>query len=166
VDVGLDDLLQRAGAGGGGARREGELSRATEWLETELAAGPVGSEDLKERARGEGISGITLRRAGDELGVRKRRTSAGPWTWELDSSDREGDQAQPTEHVDQVEQVDHLEKGSGTPASPIKEGQVDHVDQVAHVDQGSSGDQLPKGGSEAGAALFTDQLNPSYLEGH
>jgi hypothetical protein len=64
------------------------LSKAKEFLSQELADGPVPAEEVKEDARGVGISERTLKRAKRELGITSRKRG-GVWHWELAREERE-----------------------------------------------------------------------------
>jgi hypothetical protein len=64
---------------------ESALSEAKAWLQETLKK-PTPSEVVNERAKLAGISGATLRRASDSLGVVKEKSGMrGAWTWQLPS---------------------------------------------------------------------------------
>ncbi|MGK2941288.1 MAG: AAA family ATPase [Immundisolibacter sp.] len=65
------------------APRRGE---AEDWLQDALAGGPVASEELKRRARGDGFAWRTVERAKKSLGALARKHGFGAearWAWEL-----------------------------------------------------------------------------------
>jgi len=62
------------------------LDHAVAFLERTLANGPVPATEIRARARTAGISTPTLRRAKDALGLKARKTSAGPWEWTSEGS--------------------------------------------------------------------------------
>jgi hypothetical protein len=57
------------------------LDHAVTFLERVLDDGPMLATEIRARARTAGISTPTLRRAKDALGVKARKSSAGPWEW-------------------------------------------------------------------------------------
>ncbi len=59
------------------------LSKATEFLRSELRAGPMSFRSVMSSARDADISERTLKRAKQTLGVVSRKESNGPWTWNL-----------------------------------------------------------------------------------
>ena len=67
---------------------DGELSRATEWLQRRLCGGKVYSNDLKADAAENDFSEKSLRRALTLLGCRKgkEKKAAGQWYWRLPTS--------------------------------------------------------------------------------
>ncbi len=67
-----------------------ELEEAIDFLSEALADGPRAAKPIKRLADQAGIAERTLRRAKERLGVKTRKTSAGPWEWQL----REGGQPQ------------------------------------------------------------------------
>jgi putative DNA primase/helicase len=56
-----------------------ELTKATDFLDRVLAAGPMSSSALKELAEGEGIADRTLDRARKELGCTRKKLPDGTW---------------------------------------------------------------------------------------
>lgn len=63
-----------------------QRDEAEDWLTDLLSVGPVPSEDLKSRARADGIAWATVRRAKDTIGIKARRHgfgADGKWIWEL-----------------------------------------------------------------------------------
>jgi hypothetical protein len=64
--------------------RGGKLTEAVDFLREELACGPRPQKQLEERAEGEGISPITLRRAKKSLRIESTRIGfGGEWVWGL-----------------------------------------------------------------------------------
>ncbi len=64
----------------------GSLATAKEFLETELAAGPVSAKIIKTAAEQAGISAATIRRAKDALGIKPGKDGMkGGWHWALPS---------------------------------------------------------------------------------
>jgi hypothetical protein len=60
------------------------VEASAEWLEEQLAGGPLASDDLRSRAREAGYSWASCRRAHDALGIKSRKTGfEGGWVWEL-----------------------------------------------------------------------------------
>lgn len=62
------------------------LSEAKDWLQQELAMGPLPSTELFSRATHDGIKEATLRRAKESLGIKVTREGfgdAGQWIWQL-----------------------------------------------------------------------------------
>jgi AAA domain/Domain of unknown function (DUF3854) len=66
------------------------LTEAKEFLTSELARTPVSAKAIKKSAREAEISGRTLRRAKQVLGVRSEKESDGSWTWSLPDKGTEG----------------------------------------------------------------------------
>lgn len=66
--------------GRGGDRRE-----ACAWLRSQLANGPLASNEIIADAKEQGISERTLRRAFKEISCRAKKGVDGFWHWELDS---------------------------------------------------------------------------------
>jgi hypothetical protein len=65
----------------------GQRGKAKQFLKQQLAHGPSSSKELMEHAKEMyGISGDTLRRAKDELGIEARKVGLGGWLWQLPSS--------------------------------------------------------------------------------
>ena len=62
-----------------------EFNRAFEFLERELATGPLDSAELFERADRQGISRPTLSRAKSEAGAVSEKKGKG-WIWRLDEA--------------------------------------------------------------------------------
>ena len=66
----------------------GALEDATEFLKEELASGQALSREVQDRAKAEGISEKTLRRAKKKLGVDAYKDGyQGEWVWILGSRD-------------------------------------------------------------------------------
>lgn len=65
-------------------RESSPIDEAVEFLQTELAQGPVASRELMTRAKGEGIAERTLRRAKADLRVLARKVGRGGWEWYLE----------------------------------------------------------------------------------
>ena len=62
-----------------------KLNEAKTWLRGALSDGPVLSEDIKAKAKREGIKERTLIRAKDELGVEAEKDGPnGSWRWHLE----------------------------------------------------------------------------------
>ncbi|MQB02102.1 MAG: AAA family ATPase, partial [Actinobacteria bacterium] len=80
--VSASDLVSRAPSPADKTERD----EAKEFLAAELAGGGVPSEDLKKKAKEEGISWATLRRAQKEMGIKAIKEPGGmnsPWIWKL-----------------------------------------------------------------------------------
>jgi hypothetical protein len=77
----------------------GDLDRAAAFLETELAEGPVRNREIRLRARDEGISEATLKRAKARLRVRSVKRGQGHWEWQLPGI-RGAEEAQGAQHPD------------------------------------------------------------------
>ena len=71
----------------GRAKLQPALTDAEDFLRLLLGAGPLPAKHVKAEASDAGVSGASLRRAADSLGVKRRRTGgiagAGRWIWEL-----------------------------------------------------------------------------------
>lgn len=70
--------------------RERRRDGATEWLKSQLSAGPVPVEELKDRADGAAIAWRTVRRAKDDLRVvaeKSKGSLRGGWYWQLPGTD-------------------------------------------------------------------------------
>ena len=85
VEVDAAELLQAPRGDRGAPRRD-----AAEWLWRNLTDGPVPVVALAEKARQDGLSWRTIRRAAEMLEVRKRRRGApgdpaAAWLWSLDA---------------------------------------------------------------------------------
>ena len=81
VTMTADELLAEEAAGdqSRGARQE-----AADWLRDVLACGPVGANEIKKRAKEDGIASRTLDRAKKSLDVKAARNGPdGCWTWRL-----------------------------------------------------------------------------------
>lgn len=72
------------------------LEFAVAFVAVILEGGPMPAEAITTRAANAGISARTLRRAREQLGVKPRKTSAGPWEWQLGQVSSEG--VQPNEN--------------------------------------------------------------------
>lgn len=65
-------------------KEKGQLETAMEFLRETLADGPMPSNDVKARAEAVGISGRTLWRAKDEIGIKPSKArETGEWWWTL-----------------------------------------------------------------------------------
>ena len=76
-----------------GSRNPSALTEAKEFLEEELASGPVPQADIKKRAQDADISWITLKRAKKALRViaaKGKGSLTGCWMWELPQNARRG----------------------------------------------------------------------------
>ncbi len=63
---------------------EGPRAEAKEWLMEVLEVGPVSAKEVGERAKQDGISLMTLRRAGNDLGIEKTKIGLREgWRWSL-----------------------------------------------------------------------------------
>jgi hypothetical protein len=63
-----------------------QIDKAKEWLRSELGFGELLQTEIEDRAKGQSISGATLRRAFDELGIiseKDRGVKNGRWFWRL-----------------------------------------------------------------------------------
>lgn len=60
------------------------LDGAKDFLRQLLASGPIASEDIKQQAKGAGLTWRTIRRAKDALGIKPQKAGMlGPWMWGL-----------------------------------------------------------------------------------
>jgi putative DNA primase/helicase len=77
--------------------------RATAFLRTELAAGPVLTKDLQAAARQADIAWATVRRAADAMGIEpgKEGRFDGQWRWSLPTEGEQDAQAEHHEHLEQ-----------------------------------------------------------------
>jgi hypothetical protein len=66
-----------------GSKKKSALEEAAEFLREELAEGPVPSKELLKKAKAEGISEKTLRRAKSLLGVESKMQGRERWVWML-----------------------------------------------------------------------------------
>jgi hypothetical protein len=66
-----------------GSKKKSALEEAVEFLKEELAGGPVPSKELLKKAKAEGISEKTLRRAKSLLGVESKMQGRERWVWTL-----------------------------------------------------------------------------------
>jgi len=74
-----DDVLASRGA-----RKDGTVDSAKEWLQGALAEGPRGSSKLFSAARKDGIAKSALYRAKAALGIKsEKRAFSGGWLWAL-----------------------------------------------------------------------------------
>jgi putative DNA primase/helicase len=80
VPMTADEAMQADSASKSASALEG----AREWLRETLANGPVAATDVLDRAKAEGISEKTLRRASKDLKVQKvKEAMEGGWEWSL-----------------------------------------------------------------------------------
>jgi len=104
------------------------LEEAAEFLRDALGGGPRWSKAVKEEARGDGISEITLKRAKGMVGVRSVKEADGSWTWRLPGSKGiAGEQAPNDEPLDRLEPLPTNET--------LAEGQEGQGDQEAQGDR-------------------------------
>ena len=61
------------------------IREVKDWLEVELASGPVASTEIQKRAKQAGHAWSTVKRAKTDLGIRPRKMgfTDGKWYWEL-----------------------------------------------------------------------------------
>jgi len=86
VDLSADDLLAVPIKKQG--KKGGKLEECIEWLKNELANGPRKAKEIEEKAEEMGFSGITLRRAKEELNVvSKKGGYQGSYVWELPNNE-------------------------------------------------------------------------------
>ena len=81
VHVALEDALRPATAEG-----ESALKVAKDWLTEILKNSVIPSKDVEEAAKKAGLSWATVRRAADDLRIKKTREgfgSDGHWMWSL-----------------------------------------------------------------------------------
>ncbi len=83
---------------------------AVAFLVKTLGRGALSAENVKRQAHAAGISEATLQRAKTALGVKARKTAAGPWTWQL------GEGAHTVSSKDAQSRVSHRQ--SSRPAEP------------------------------------------------
>ena len=90
VEVSVDDVLAFQPSKNPGPDPT-ERDEAAEWLQDALTEGPQPSKELLARAKKDGISEGTLKRAKRELGVRASKDGwEGGWTWRLSPDANEG----------------------------------------------------------------------------
>lgn len=94
VTMTANEALAAVGARGG-LGTELRTPEAEDWLLDALAAGPVATEDLRRRARADGLAWRTVERARSALKLKARRCrfgAGGLWAWELPhgTEDRQG----------------------------------------------------------------------------
>ncbi len=81
VSMTADDAMARENGTGG---ETSSLDEATRWLSETLDSGPMPAKELKELAKGDGLSLRTLERAKAKLGVVAcPEYFGGPWVWKL-----------------------------------------------------------------------------------
>jgi len=86
VDLSADDLLAVPIKKQG--KKGGKLEECIEWLKNELANGPRKAKEIEEKAEEMGFSGITLRRAKEELNVVSKKVGyQGSYVWELPNNE-------------------------------------------------------------------------------
>ena len=96
VTVAVDDALRPDDDGD----EQSAKAEAVEWLADMLACGPLAAKEIKDRARGDGISPRTLDRAKSTLGVRAHRVGFGAdgcWQWALPGPDPPKNASEPKE---------------------------------------------------------------------
>lgn len=87
IDTSAESVIGNAHPRG---RRDEELQRAIDWLQSRLATAPCPTKQLKEEAEAHGISYGSLRRAFVQLrgvAVREGSFPHGHWTWKLPAVD-------------------------------------------------------------------------------
>jgi putative DNA primase/helicase len=87
VDLSADQALAGGRKGNASAPQKRE---ARTFLKELLEGGPVDVKEIREAAKGHGLSWPTVERAKAELNIRARRVGSGKtgkWTWELASAD-------------------------------------------------------------------------------
>jgi putative DNA primase/helicase len=105
------------------ADRETRSAReeASDWLKALLADGPVPAKDAQCKARDEGISDRTLRRARESLGVVTEQTREGDhiacWSWSLPAAYTNG-------HLGHVGHLGHLDSNVANPAKDANTANV------------------------------------------
>lgn len=117
IDMNADDALAALSPEDEEKRREREEAKT--WLKDTLAAGPVSTKDLQTQAKEGGHAWRTIRRAADELDVRKcKRTNGGEtkWYWSLP------DESLPL--FDALDAPEVVDVGAG---ELVQSGQVVHV---------------------------------------
>ncbi len=75
IDITADELINPAAAS--------KLEFAQSWLRTTLEAGPMLAEDVKARAKSEGIKDATLERAKKRIAKSEKDGPNGEWRWHL-----------------------------------------------------------------------------------
>jgi hypothetical protein len=87
-----------------GVAEGGALIEATEFLTTELSAGPQLAKHVVKTAREIGIAERTLNRAKQKLAVKSYKAAgfAGPWTWALKNWKAPSPQVAPPEDLDRL----------------------------------------------------------------
>jgi hypothetical protein len=69
------------------------LREAVDWLQ-EVLSEPIPADEVLRKARKAGIAEKTLRRAADKLGVVKKKSGKGGWSWSLGMTDQDGQDGQ------------------------------------------------------------------------
>jgi hypothetical protein len=109
------------------------LDEAVGFLTELLADGPLPAKAAAKEAEGAGITGATLRRAKQRLGIKSEKQGAGSWVWVRRSKVfKEGAQQSGDEHVEHVEHVEHLRRSERDSSKDFIEGAQGA--QGAHVD--------------------------------
>jgi hypothetical protein len=126
----------------GDTRDRNHLADAVEFLEMELAEGPVWVEDLKSKASRAGHTWITIRRAKEKVGAKSHRDGvAGRWVWHI--PEHQGAQgvlllgAQSDEHLEQ----DAPEQGKGA-YQPSESPQDAHSREMSTLGSLRSGEDV------------------------
>lgn len=116
------------------------LDSASEFLVEVLKDGSAPSKYVQEQAKAAGISWITVRRASDSLGVKKRPLN-GAWYWFRPSGSGQGAHLAQLDHDSEGEQRDqdreqHTPKGNllSQAAHPAQSPKHEHVEQHEHVE--------------------------------
>jgi archaellum biogenesis ATPase FlaH len=81
VHTDLEDVLRPSAP-----ERKSALDAAKQWLQELLSSGPVASRDVEQAAKEAGLSWMTVRRAADDLKIKRSREgfgAEGRWMWSL-----------------------------------------------------------------------------------
>jgi len=162
VDVVADDLMKLDGDRPGPEPEAQDA--AAEWLAELLRAGPLPSGDLKKPATGTvaaeakaaGISGATLRRAKDALGVRSEKNRfTGGWDWRLPKTVAYNDSGGLPEHLEHLDRLRVIGPKTGMPNNNItQDAQVSFEDAQVTEPGKMELERLRGGGSDKTALLI------------
>jgi hypothetical protein len=130
-------------AGGVSPHERTALDDAKEFLQEELADGPVMAKQMFKDARDAGHTEITVRRAKTKLRVQSEKQGAEGWAWRL--PDDEGDHDERDDRDDHVDHVDHRREEAMENLPYLREDDqgaqddhADHGDRVEYVHLGAN----------------------------
>ena len=138
------DEAEGGGGGGGAPAREDRKQEAMAFLLTLLAIGPVPTEKVEEGAKLAGLSWATVRRASEDLKVKKYRAIGdSKWYWSLPASPARSEPHQPGQAGSPG--------SSGAFSAGFRTFQTDHVPSVFAASAGA-GSGWAKPSQPSGAA--------------